>query len=166
MTVRLLTEKDAQAYRDLRLEALQKNPEAFAAIFEDEQKKPLEYYQKRLKRNEFWTYGYFVQNELVGIVTLLREQGPKLHHRSSIVAMYVTEKVRKRGIGKELMQAAIEQAKKIDGIEQIYLSVVTTNISAIALYQALGFEIYGTEKRALKTVDGTYWNEYHMVLFL
>ncbi len=41
MTVRLLTEKDAQAYRDLRLEALQKNPEAFAAIFEDEQKNPL-----------------------------------------------------------------------------------------------------------------------------
>lgn len=119
-----------------------------------------------MKRNEFWTYGYFVQNELVGIVTLLREQGPKLHHRSSIVAMYVTEKVRKRGIGKELMQAAIEQAKKIDGIEQIYLSVVTTNISAIALYQALDFEIYGTEKRALKTVDGTYWDEYHMVLFL
>ena len=67
---------------------------------------------------------------------------------------------------KELMQAVIQQAKKIDGIEQIYLSVVTTNISAIALYQALGFEIYGTEKRALKTDDGTYWNEYHMVLFL
>ena len=166
MAIRLLTENDAQDYRDLRLEALQKNPEAFAATFESEQKNSVEYYQNKLKRNEFWNYGYFDQNELVGIVTLLREQGPKLHHRSSIVAMYVTEKVRKRGIGKELMQAVIQQAKKIDGIEQIYLSVVTTNISAITLYQALGFEIFGTEKRALKTDDGTYWDEYHMVLFL
>lgn len=166
MAIRLLTEKDAQAYRDLRLEALQKNPEAFAAIFEDEQKNSIEYYRNRLKRNEFWTYGYFDQNELVGIVTLIREQGPKLRHRSTIVAMYVTKKVRKRGIGKELMQVSIQQAREIDGIEQIYLSVVTTNISAISLYQALGFEIYGTEKRALKTNDGSYWDEHHMALYL
>lgn len=166
MAIRLLTEKDAQAYRDLRLEALQKNPEAFAATFEDEQKNSIEYYQNRFKRNEFWTYGYLTQNELVGVVTLIREQGPKLNHRSSIVAMYVTKKERKRGFGKELMQTVIQQAKKIGGIEQIYLSVVTTNISAISLYQALGFEIYGTEKRALKTNDGSYWDEHHMVLYL
>lgn len=166
MSIRQLTELDAEAYRDLRLEALQQNADAFATVFEEELKKSLDYYQKRFKQNNVWTFGYFDENQLVGVVTLIREQAKKLQHRSMIVAMYVTPKIRKNGIGKQLMQFAIHQAEAIKGLEQIYLAVVTNNTAAIALYQSLDFEIYGTEKRAIKLDDSTYWDEHRMVLYL
>ena len=166
MSIIQLTELDAEAYRDLRLEALQQNADAFATVFEEELKKSLDYYQKRFKQNNVWTFGYFDENQLVGVVTLIREQAKKLQHRSMIVAMYVTPRVRKNGIGKQLMQSAIYQAEAIKGLEQIYLAVVTSNTAAIALYQSLDFEIYGTEKRAIKLDDSTYWDEHRMVLYL
>ncbi|MGG0655274.1 N-acetyltransferase family protein [Rummeliibacillus pycnus] len=166
MNIRLLDESDAIAYRELRLEALKDSPEAFATIYEDELKKTLEDYRNGLSRKEFWVFGAFEKGQLVGVVTLIREQGHKLRHRSTIFAMYVTSEGRRKRIGKSLMQSAIHHAKQTDGIEQIYLSVVTTNTPAISLYLSLGFEIYGTEKRALKSSDSTYWDEYHMVLRL
>ncbi|WP_397536482.1 GNAT family N-acetyltransferase [Rummeliibacillus pycnus] len=166
MHIRLLKESDARAYRELRLEALQDSPEAFAITYEDELKKPLEDYRSRLSRRDFWTFGAFDNEKLVGVVTLIREQGRKLQHRSSIVAMYVTSEGRRKRIGRSLMQSAIHHAKQTKGIEQIYLSVVTTNTAAIGLYLSLGFEMYGTEKRAMKFGDSTYWDEYHMVLYL
>ncbi|WP_102693626.1 GNAT family N-acetyltransferase [Rummeliibacillus pycnus] len=163
MIIRLLEESDTIAYRGLRLEALQDSPDAFATTYEDEIKKSLEDYRDRLSRKDFCT---FDDGQLVGVVSLIREQARKLRHRSSIVAMYVTPEGRRKRVGKNLMQSAIQYAKQIEGIEQIYLSVVTTNTAAIKLYHSLGFEIFGTEKRALKSSDSTYWDEYHMVLYL
>lgn len=166
MIIRLLEESDTIAYRGLRLEALQDSPDAFATTYEDEIKKSLEDYRDRLSRKDFCTFGAFDDGQLVGVVSLIREQARKLRHRSSIVAMYVTPEGRRKRVGKNLMQSAIQYAKQIEGIEQIYLSVVTTNTAAIKLYHSLGFEIFGTEKRALKSSDSTYWDEYHMVLYL
>ncbi|MGM7722920.1 GNAT family N-acetyltransferase [Metabacillus sp. Hm71] len=69
------------------------------------------------------------------------------------------------GAGKCLMQEAIKKAKEMVEIEQIYLTVMSTNHSAKRLYSSLGFEIFGTDKRAIKLND-TYFNEDLMVLFL
>ena len=52
-----------------------------------------------------------------------------------------------------------------DIVEQLRLGVVDTNAEAIRLYQKHGFEIYGTEIRALKSQCG-YSNEVLMALRL
>ena len=39
----------------------------------------------------------------------------------------------------------------MEGIEQIYLSVVTTNEPARNLYASLGFDVFGTEKKGIKS---------------
>lgn len=57
------------------------------------------------------------------------------------------------------------KSKRYSGIEQIYLTVVTTNESAKRLYSSFDFEIFGTEKHAL-SYNNTYFDEDHMVLFL
>jgi len=59
----------------------------------------------------------------------------------------------------------LERASKIEGIEQIMLSVVTTQDAAIKLYRSLGFESFGCERRALKIGD-RYLDEENMVLFV
>lgn len=79
--------------------------------------------------------------------------------------MYVAPRNRGAGFGRILVEEAIEWARKWEGIEQVHLTVVTTNESAKEIYSLLGFETYGTEKRALKLGD-TYFDEDLMVLFL
>ena len=165
MKIRRLNSLDAEAYLAIRLKALQNNPEAFGSSYEEEKDQPIEKYVLRFQSSDSITLGAFVDEELVGVVTIVRESLAKLQHRANIIAMYVTPNQRGLRIGKTLMIEAIRVANDWPGMEQIYLTVVTTNEPAKKLYASLGFEVFGTEKRALK-VKETYYDEEHMVLFL
>ncbi|UOQ50049.1 GNAT family N-acetyltransferase [Gracilibacillus caseinilyticus] len=166
MEVRQLQYNDAEIYLKIRLEGLQNSPTGFASSYEEEKKQTAEKYQKRFASPETsFTFGAFENTELVGVITLVKEPLFKLRHRSKLVAMYVKPDQRGKGIGKALLLKAIEKAKSIEGLEQIYLTVVDTNAFAKRLYTSIGFEVCGTEKRSLK--DGnTYHDAEHMVLFL
>jgi len=164
--IRRLGELDAEKYLEIRLKALRNNPEAFGSSYEEEKDRPVEVYSQRLASDASFTYGAILDNQLVGTVTLVKETYRKFKHRANIVGMYVDPSNRGFGVGKLLLIEAIKQAKSIGVIEQLNLSVVTTNEPAKKLYTSLGFEIFGTEKRALKLDEGTYLDEHHMVLFL
>ncbi|MCL1697365.1 GNAT family N-acetyltransferase [Lysinibacillus sp. BPa_S21] len=163
MNSRLLTAADAEAYRNLRLEALQNSPEAFGSSFEEVKDNPIEFFASRFESS--YTLGVFDHEELVGVATLVQESKLKLKHKAAIFAVYVSPKKRGLGIGKRLMVEAINKARELKGVEQLTLSVVSTNASAKGLYCSLGFEVFGTEKRALK-IDQQYFDEDYMVLFL
>lgn len=166
MNIRRLGVKDAQNYMKIRLKALRNNPEAFGSSFEEEKDRTVKMYGQRLESEESYTYGAFQNNQLIGTVTLLKEKYIKFRHRANIVGMYVAPESRGAGIGRLLLIEAINQAKSLGEIEQINLSVVTTNEPAKKLYTSLGFEVFGTEKRALKLDEKTYLDEEHMVLFI
>jgi ribosomal protein S18 acetylase RimI-like enzyme len=85
-------------------------------------------------------------------------------HRASI-GIAIQKKYWRRGIGKIMMLKCISWCKH-RGVEQLELEVVTTNKSAVALYQSLGFVIYGIKKNAMKYSDGSYADEYFMILEL
>lgn len=57
----------------------------------------------------------------------------------------VKASARCRGVGKEMMTALIEEAKKL-GMAMLYLEVRESNTPARALYQRLGFEENGVRK--------------------
>ena len=61
------------------------------------------------------------------------------------------------------MNELIHRAQDCDGLEQLNLTVVSTNVFAKRLYKSLGFEVYGTERHALKYM-GHYYDEELMVL--
>ncbi|WP_186578567.1 GNAT family N-acetyltransferase [Aquibacillus kalidii] len=165
-TTRVLTPSDGESYLQLRLQALQKNPEAFASSYEEEKEQLPDKYVTRFQANSgSVTFGVLNNGELVGVVTLVKERLIKLQHRANVVAMYVSPDYRHKGLGKKLLSEVIQEAKNIEGIEQLYLSVVSTNISAKHLYKSFHFEVYGFEKRALK-VGENYYDEEHMVLYL
>jgi len=165
MNSRLLTATDAEAYRNLRLDGLQNNPEAFGSSFEEEKDFPIEQIADRFESQGSYTIGVFDHEELVGVATLVQESKLKLKHKASIFAVYVSPKKRGFGIGKQLMAEVINKAKELEEVEQLTLTVVSTNASAKSLYSSLGFELFGTEKRALK-IGQQYFDEDYMVLFL
>ena len=78
--------------------------------------------------------------------------------------MFVSQKHRGLKIGKSLMLHLIDNAILLK-LEQLHLTVVSNNIAAKNLYTTLEFTRYGLEEKALK-LNGKYWDEEHMVLFL
>lgn len=66
------------------------------------------------------------------------------------------------GLGRQMLSEVLEQAR-LCGYEQAELEVMAGNANAVALYQSMGFEVYGRRKRDMKYKDGTYEDAYLMV---
>lgn len=160
MNIRVLTESDAQLYQEFRLRALKTNPEAFGSTYEREEKFSLETIKERLRSSEDkFVLGSFDEHDLLaGMVVFMRENGVKTAHKGSVYGLYVDPTLRGKGIGKSLLLELIKKAKKCSGLEQINLTVVSQNRTAKKLYKSLGFEIFCTERNALK-YNGEYFDE-------
>jgi ribosomal protein S18 acetylase RimI-like enzyme len=91
-----------------------------------------------------------------------RQTGPKDRHKGFLWGMFVDPTMRGKGVGAALVAAVCDHAAP--RVEQVTLTVVTTNTPAIALYQAAGFQSYGVEPRALKSPSG-YADEMLMVRY-
>lgn len=167
MDIQVLDESDARLYQKLRLAALKISPEAFGSTYEREVKFSLETVIERMKPtgNKFVLGAYDDDGSLVGIVTFVRESGLKTAHKGNVFGMYVAPEMQGRGLGKLLMLELIRKARDCDGVEQINLTVVSSNEPAKRLYKSLGFEVYGVERNALK-YNGQYFDEEFMALFL
>jgi len=167
MEVRRLGASDAEHYWNLRLEALQENPEAFITTYDEalQRTKPVESAAERLSDDSAYTYGAYEDQQLQGVVTFIPGKHNKFEHKGEILAMYVSPNARGKGAGRKLIQACIDQAKT-SPIEQIQLNVVSTNKSAKQLYEAMGFKLYGVEKQAIKLGKEHYLDEDLMVLFV
>jgi ribosomal protein S18 acetylase RimI-like enzyme len=159
--IRQLTTFDAVSFRELRLEGLRLSPEAFGSTYDFEKDQPLERYTGWLTNST--VFGAFQNSELIGTASFTRLSGLKDSHKGLLRAMYVRPAARRSGAGRQLVQAIIELARQ--KVEQVQLSVVSTNQPAIRLYQTLGFRQYGLEKNALKH-NGTYSDEILMSLDL
>ena len=168
LEIRSLIEADATVYRELRLRALREEPEPFGQTYAEAAARPLSATAERLRAQvasgDSFTLGAF-DGALVGVVTLVREAGAKSRHKALIVGMYVAPEARRRGVGRALLAETIARARRVDGLEQLHLAVVTTNTEARRLYRSLGFEVYGVEPRALKEGERA-WDEELMVLRL
>lgn len=165
MEVRALSPDDAAEYWRLRLEALQTEPSAFGMAAEEFQRSTVEEMRKRLQDlppQNFYV-GAFDGDALVGIATFIRETHVKELHKGHIYGVYVTGSHRGKGVGRAMLAEILERSTSDDGLEQILLAVATSNEPAIRLYRSVGFEIYGTEPRALK-IGSEYIDEHHMVL--
>ena len=156
--VRQLLAADAAAYRDIRFEMLQVNPEAFGSTYEAESGRSVEWFAEMLARS--YVAGGFIDGELAGVAGFYVLDGPKVRHRGNIWGVYVRGAVRGRGVGHAVISAILQHARTL--VQQVHLTVVTENDAARALYERLGFAIYGTEPRALKVGD-RYYDEHLMV---
>lgn len=167
MNIRVLQESDAQAYQELRLTGLQTNPEAFGSTYEREANFTLETIIDRVKpsKDKFVMGAFDNEGLLLGIAAFVRENGMKTAHKGNLFGMYVREEMRGKGVSKNLLLALIARASEIDGVEQINLTVVSSNEPAKRLYSSVGFQTYGIEHRALKYM-GQYFDEDWMVLQL
>ncbi len=106
-----------------------------------------------------------IDGKIIGncAVGLLSKNKRYLHRASMGIA--ICKDYWKKGIGTKMIKECINWCKEM-GLEQLELEVVTENSRAISAYEKFGFETYGIKKHAMKYSDGTYADEFFMILFL
>lgn len=158
---RVLTEEDVHTFREIRLEAIKKHPEAFLGAYKVESQEPIEFFLQHLRTDK--VVGCFKEDKLLGIVGyyIITPEG-KRAHSAKIWGFYIRPDYRGRGFAKKLFRELLDEAEKV--AEKVLLKVYAKNKSAIKLYRSLGFQEYGLEKKSLK-IDGKYYDDLLMVKF-
>jgi RimJ/RimL family protein N-acetyltransferase len=100
---------------------------------------------------------------IVGYAGLNRGAFARCTHLASLM-MAVCNGERRRGHGRRLL-AAVEIWARDHGVKRLELSVVATNISAKALYQAAGFVVEGVRKQSF-LLNGELVDELYMAKLL
>jgi ribosomal protein S18 acetylase RimI-like enzyme len=91
----------------------------------------------------------FQDDNPAGYLSLEPKQASRLKH-TAWLNMGVLEKYRGKGIGKMLVDAAIERIQDEKTIEIVYLMVRADNFAAVKLYQQKGFETIATLEKDTK----------------
>ena len=170
MQIRALTAADAATYHALRLRMLKEHADAFTSSYEEDAQKPVSWVEKRIGSTRDSPYDFVLgaftaAGELVGTVGLAVEPRVKQRHKARVFGMYVASEASANGLGRALLTECLDRARAIPGLEQVNLTVTSTNERAVRLYEAAGFLAFGVEQRAIKVGD-TYYPKMHMVMYL
>lgn len=164
--IRHLRPEDAEAYAAVRRQALLEAPLAFAASPADDSACSPDAVRQRLKQGppDSIIIGAF-EPKLIGMLGLYRDTHIKAAHKVHLWGMYVAPSHRRRGIGAQLLEAAVLHARSLNGVSIVRLSVSSATPGAQRVYERAGFRIWGAEPDALRH-DGQSVMEHHMILRL
>ena len=156
--IRRLTVDDLDIFRDIRAEALQQHPQSFGSPEEDEGGDAMvAAYRHWLSGTIFGAFGC---GSLIGVAGFYVSTDKRYQHRGHIYTVYVRDNSRGRGVGDRLIKELLAHAEAC--VEQVHLAVLLTATAAVRTYKRNGFEIYGTDPRAVRIGDATY-DKYLMV---
>jgi ribosomal protein S18 acetylase RimI-like enzyme len=154
--IRRLGPADAAAYREIRLEGLERHPEAFGSTYETEAVLSLEDFARRV--TDVPTFAAERDGRLIGLAGLARETTAKRRHRGTLIRMYVRPEARGSGAADALVEAVLDHARA-EGLDSVILAVTVGNEAARRLYDRHGFVVYGVEPAALRVGDHDYDDE-------
>ena len=166
--IRKLISDDHEQFSKLRLLGLESYPVAFATMASDWNNAKPEQTITPLKDSESessnYVFGAFEKDQLVGLIGLKREVRQSVDHKGSLWGLIVAPDYQRKGYGRLLLSAAIDEAKKMN---LLYLRIVTATSSAnaISLFNSVGFCQYGLEENSIK--DGKqFYDQIYMKLLV
>ncbi len=154
--IRQAVAADAEAFRALRLEALQAHPEAFGSDYESESKLSMADWVHRVAgRPLATTFLAEAMAQPIGMCALNGAERVKLRHSATIGGVFVRPEWRGRGVAQALVAAAVSLARE-RGFMLVKLAVITGNARAIRVYERAGFRGYGVEPCVIRLNDVCY----------
>jgi len=167
IVIRLLTPTDADAYLRVRVSQIELEPNAFAESPIEVRGKTSAATAERLAapRDVSFIVGAFADSEIVATAGYFRRMELKTRHKGRVWGVFVAPVFRGQGLGRLVMNKLIAEARRVEGLEQLDLTVAATQPAAKRLYESLGFVVYGRETRSLRVGDA-YVDEELMLLSL
>lgn len=162
--IRRLIPTDAMQYRTMMLEAYERHPDAFTSTVSERAAVPMSWWEARIKDDSNandMVLGAFQGSCLTGVAGLSFESREKARHKAHLFGMYVPSANRKSGIGKGLVLAVLEHARRRAGVKLVQLTVTHGNTAAQGLYERCGFVPFGVEPLAI-AVGLDYVSKVHM----
>lgn len=144
--IRRVDEDEWRLVADVRLRALQEDPEVFGSSAERELRFTERHWRMRLRSSATWVA---VDDDGVGrgTVTMILEPGSPEDDRH-VVGLWVAPEARRQGVGWALLDA-VRAAARSEGARTVSLWVVDDNHAAGDLYVRAGFTRTG-ERHALQ----------------
>lgn len=167
MTIRPIRPEDADALRELRLEALRTCPVALTADPAEAEARPPAWWREMAERNGGEGAGVIMLAETEGVAGMAgvwAPTNPKLAHAGTLWGVYVRPAFRGTGIGARLVRACIDWARA-KPLAVVRLGVAVGNDAAIRCYERCGFVPYGVEPLTVRW-EGKYYDEVMMALRL
>ncbi len=135
---------DWQAYRDIRTEAVTKNPEAYGATLEKiSARKDKEWQGDLLEKERFYVFAK-KDGSLTGAVSMAGSfKAEKKVWR--VIAVYTRPEFRGKGLSEKVIRKILEEIKKRGGTRAtLNVTLRTEQDPARAMYAKLGFKEVGT----------------------
>ncbi len=136
--IRRLTPRDAAIWREIRLEALRTDPQAFSSRYEDWADRPLSDFTARLAGA-----GIFIFEDAgaaLGAAILSPDADPARTGRGRVEAVFTRPHARGRGISTGLVRAIVSAARD-QGLVELFLDVHARNSAARRVYERAGFAV-------------------------
>lgn len=147
-----------QEYRDLRLQALKEDPQAFGSSYQTNFEYPKEEWQRRLTNAAVGKINWLLfareKDKLVGMIGAYMEDNSV--DMATILSVYVSKKERGKGVSIKLMEGMLEELSGKSFLKKAKLRVNRDQLPAVGLYKKFGFKEVGTEPHKMgdgKLVD-------------
>ena len=160
LTLRVAQADEWQAYRRLRLMALQQHPSFFGSDYAQNAAEPDRYWQERMANLDPSKQQILVavaESQFVAMVMIRRYTDPKSSHQADLGGVYTDPTWRGYGLIRQLLGMAEAWAWQ-QSVQIIRLAVNVANTSAIQLYTRCGYRVYGVEPMAIY-YEGVYHDE-------
>lgn len=163
ITLRRITPQEAGNFRNLRLQALQQHPRAYAQTFDEECDQPPQAFAQFLRNNV--VLGAYDNDLLVGYTNLTLSRGAKLAHKGTVWGAYVRPVYRNTHLAQRMRLRLFEIAKGM-GLQYCQSSIMASNAAALQVHMAVGYEEVYREKDGVRHLDGTFDDVIHLVKYL
>lgn len=106
------------------------------------------------------------EGKIVGLLESRIREHPRLNSHVLRFYLSIVKELWGKSLGTKLLEIMIKWAKSEPKIEKISLSVLSSNLRALGLYQRMGFVEDGRKKKEYQLPDGSYADEVYMAMFL
>jgi GNAT superfamily N-acetyltransferase len=158
LAIRLVRASDVDAIRDLRLEALQRHPEAFGRDYESAAAEPREYWLNVVRPASAYNALFIAdagEHGLAGMTGVFRENSRRTEHAATVWGVYIRSQWRGLRLSDALLLAC-ETWGRENGVRIMKLIATSTNSHAIAAYVRCGYRVYGVDPQGIYA-NGVYY---------
>lgn len=136
ISIKKLTKKDWKIYKEIRLQMLSEEPQAYSQTLEELSNRNDDDWKEKTASDTMAILSIWVDGKLAGINGLFYEKRDTV----AIWGMFVRKELRGMGLGKKLMQEIEKEIRKDNAVTKIQVSITISQVVAFELYKKLGFE--------------------------